>query len=76
MEATDKEQKNDIVLVIDTSGSMNDNGRIDAAKDAAKKFVDKLLDENHPNTRIALVSFETNVHLKKNFKNYTGKQGT
>ena len=74
MEATDKEQKNDIVLVIDTSGSMNDNGRIDAAKDAAKKFVDKLLDENHPNTRIALVSFETNVHLKKNFKNYTGKQ--
>lgn len=74
MEATDKEQKNDIVLVIDTSGSMNDNRRMIEAKKAAKNFVNKLLDEEHPNTRIALVSFETNAHLKKNFTNYTNKQ--
>ena len=74
MEATDKEQKNDIVLVIDTSGSMKDNKRMVEAKIAAKNFVNKLLDEEHPNTRIALVSFETNAHLKKNFTNYTNKQ--
>mgnify|MGYP000910749208 CR=1 FL=1 len=74
MEATDKEQKNDIVLVIDTSGSMNDGGRMAEAKKAAKNFVNKLLDAEHPNTRIALVSFETNAHLKKNFTNYTNKQ--
>ena len=74
MEATDKEQKNDIVLVIDTSGSMNDDRRMIEAKKAAKNFVNKLLDEEHPNTRIALVSFETNAHLKKNFTNYTNKQ--
>lgn len=74
MEATDKEQKNDIVLVIDTSGSMKDNKRMAEAKKAAKNFVNKLLDAEHPNTRIALVSFETNAHLKKNFTNYTNKQ--
>lgn len=74
MEATDKEQKNDIVMVVDTSGSMNDNGRMREAKKAAKQFVNKLLDENHPNTRIALVTFETNVHVKKNFTNYANKQ--
>ena len=74
MEATDKEQKNDIVLVIDTSGSMKDNKRMVEAKKAAKNFVNKLLDGEHPNTRIALVSFETDAHLKKNFTNYTNKQ--
>ena len=74
MEATDKEQKNDIVLVIDTSGSMNDDGRMAEAKKAAKNFVNKLLDEEHPNTRIALVSFETKAYIKKDFTNYTNKQ--
>lgn len=74
MEAMDKEQKNDIVLVIDTSGSMNDDERMAEAKKAAKNFVNKLLDEEHPNTRIALVSFETKAYIKKDFTNYTNKQ--
>ena len=66
MEATDREQKNDIVLVIDTSGSMKDNGRMEKAKEAAISFVNRLLDAEHPNTRIALVSFESKAYLKKN----------
>lgn len=74
METTDKEQKNDIVLVIDTSGSMNDNGRMGKTIEAAKNFVNTLLDANHPNTRIALVSFESSVYLKQNFTNYQNKQ--
>lgn len=74
MEATDKEQKNDIVLVIDTSESMNDNGRMPKTKEAATNFVNTLLDDNHPNTRIALVTFAGNVTLKQNFTNYQNKQ--
>lgn len=50
----------DCVLVIDASGSMLDDDwkptRLDAAKDSAKAFVDRLATEN-PNARIALVAF-------------------
>lgn len=74
MEATDVEQKNDIVLVIDTSGSMADNGRMTEAKKAAKNFVNTLLDEGHPQTRIALVSFESDAYLVKGFRDFNGKQ--
>ncbi len=52
----------DIVLVIDTSGSMGrDSGRIEAAKDAATLFVNSLLNGQNPGTRIALVSFASSV---------------
>ena len=46
----------DIVLVIDTSGSMGDSGRMAAAKDAAKGFVDQIIDLNDGH-RIAVVNF-------------------
>ncbi|MBV8560415.1 MAG: VWA domain-containing protein [Acidimicrobiia bacterium] len=44
-----------IVLVVDTSGSMNQNGKLDEAKAAAREFVNSKL----PNDQIALVSFNT-----------------
>ncbi|MDY2959785.1 MAG: Cna B-type domain-containing protein [Hornefia sp.] len=73
METTDKEQKNDIILVMDRSGSMQ-GSRMANAKKAAKQFVNQLLDANHPSTRIALVSFASNVTLNANYTNYTNKQ--
>lgn len=73
VEAKKTTKKSDIVLVIDTSGSMKDNRRMKEAKRAAKNFVNQLLDADHPNTRIALVPFETDIYLK-DFTNYTGKQ--
>lgn len=73
MEATDKEQTNDIVLVIDTSGSMNDYYRMYHAKSAARQFVNQLLTETQPNTRIALVSFAGSAVLQQDFKNYQNK---
>lgn len=72
VEAKKTTKKSDIVLVIDTSGSMS-GGRIVEAKKAAKNFVNQLLNAEHPNTRIALVQFETDIYLK-DFTNYTGKQ--
>lgn len=73
VEAEKTTKKSDIVLVIDTSGSMKDNNRMTEAKKAAKNFVNQLLNAEHPNTRIALVSFETTTTFKP-FTNYTGKQ--
>lgn len=60
IEAKDKPTTSDIVLVIDRSGSMGgSSGRMAAAKNAAKAFVDALLPSEH--TRIAVVSFEGDV---------------
>lgn len=46
----------DIVLVIDTSGSMEGN-RLNSAKEAARNFINTLLTNNNSTTRIAVVSF-------------------
>ena len=73
VEAKKTTKKSDIVLVIDTSGSMRDNRRMKEAKRAAKNFVNQLLDAKHPNTRIALVPFGTEISFNP-FTNYTGKQ--
>ncbi len=73
VEAKKTTKKSDIVLVIDTSGSMKDNRRMKEAKRAAKNFVNQLLDADHPNTRIALVPFGTEISFNP-FTNYTGKQ--
>jgi hypothetical protein len=54
----DLQTTTDIVLVIDTSGSMRGD-KLAATQVAANKFVDELLKDNDGgNTRIALVSFE------------------
>ena len=52
-----------IVLVIDTSGSMRANGRLEQAKEAAKAFVDRKL----ANDQIALVTFSNEPRVAVNF---------
>lgn len=52
----------DAVLVIDLSGSMNDNNKLNDAKAAAKKFVDKFFGTSAPasykkSVRIAVVGY-------------------
>jgi tight adherence protein B len=52
-----------VVLVIDTSGSMNQNGKLDQAKAAARQFVNG----KQPNDQIALVSFNSQPRVLVNF---------
>jgi tight adherence protein B len=52
-----------VVLVIDTSGSMNQNGKLDAAKAAARQFVSS----KQPSDQIALVAFNNQPHVLVNF---------
>ncbi|TMK89676.1 MAG: VWA domain-containing protein, partial [Actinobacteria bacterium] len=52
-----------IVLVVDTSGSMNQNGKLEQAKAAARQFVSS----KQPNDQIALVSFNTQPRVLVNF---------
>ncbi len=47
----------DITLVIDTSGSMNDEDKIGQAKTAATKFISEM----DPNNRVALVTFSDSI---------------
>lgn len=60
IEGMDPTTTADVVLVIDTSGSMGNYGRMQAAKDAANAFIDRLLTDN-PNPansiRIGIVTF-------------------
>lgn len=51
------QRTSDIVLVLDRSGSMDSNNRMRSAKNAAKNFVNTLLDKADNGTRIALVSY-------------------
>lgn len=50
----------DIVLLIDTSGSMKDNDRMVKAKTAAEKFVNMVLRKDY-NNRIALITYSSEV---------------
>lgn len=50
-------KKMDVVLVVDRSGSMNLDNRMENAKKAAKNFVDKLIDGGNGKVRIGLVSY-------------------
>jgi len=52
-----------IVLVIDTSGSMQSGGRLEQAKTAARQFVERKL----PNDQIALVTFANEPRIAVNF---------
>ncbi|NLY08593.1 MAG: Cna B-type domain-containing protein [Tissierellia bacterium] len=73
MEALNNQESNDIVLVIDTSGSMQGD-RIANARSAAAQFVNQLLTADHPDTRIALVTFEGSATKHTGFLNYNDKQ--
>ncbi|EOL49311.1 vWA domain-containing protein [Enterococcus caccae] len=50
----------DVVLIIDTSGSMKDNDRMLKAKVAAEKFVNMILRKDYDN-RIALITYNSEV---------------
>lgn len=49
----------DVVLVIDRSGSMDDDGRMTNAKAAAKNFIDAMIKPPSTSLRIAVVSFSS-----------------
>lgn len=67
-------QSSDIVLLIDRSGSMGQSsGRMEAAKAAASQFVESLLTEENPETRIAVMSFASDVTTDTGFTDHTGK---
>lgn len=72
IEALDAQKSNDIVLVLDTSGSMA-GSRLTNTKAAAVQFVNQLLTESHPETRIALVTFASIAYKRINFVDYLGK---
>ncbi|WP_429083869.1 vWA domain-containing protein, partial [Brassicibacter mesophilus] len=57
----------DIVLVIDRSGSMENNQRLDDAKAVARSFVNNILVEGDTANRIAIVSFASDVEVESNF---------
>ncbi len=67
--AHDSVKKSKVVLVIDTSGSMNDNNRMIKTKEAAKVFVNTLYpSESEKKADIAIVGFEGNVSDKAGFQ--------
>lgn len=68
----------DAVMVLDVSGSMGDSAdttnplsgtKIAVLRESAEKFVDEL----DQNDRVALIAFETNVHLKLGFTSLAQK---
>lgn len=67
IEGKNKPTTSDIVLVIDTSGSMKDSNRMEAAKAAANQFIDSLLPSD--NTRIGIVAFASEVSVESNLTN-------
>lgn len=52
-----------VVMAIDVSGSMNDQGKIDGARKAATAFVDTL----GPKDSVALISFSDQVHILQGY---------
>jgi Ca-activated chloride channel family protein len=54
---TQKKKAADVVLVLDTSGSMNDDGKIQSAREGAKQLVSLLGDQD----RLSLVPFNSTI---------------
>lgn len=72
VQAKDSQQTSDVVLVIDTSGSMRDYNRLTNAKAAARNFVNTILDPSNPSsqlTRIAIVSFADGAVVRQPLTN-------
>lgn len=64
-EAIFGDTKVEIALVLDNTGSMNQNGKLATLKEAAHNFLNKMQANggNPEATRIAIVPFDTNVNL-------------
>lgn len=73
IEALDSQVSNDIVLVLDTSGSMA-GSRMTNTKKASIQFVNQLLTAEHPTTRISLVTFAGGATRRTGFLDYGSKQ--
>lgn len=63
----------DIVLVMDKSGSMNDDNRDVNAQKAAKALANKLLTDKNSQVQMAVVTFNTNASLKQTFTTSVSK---
>lgn len=63
-------KKSDIVLVLDSSGSMGEKNKMKEAKKSAIEFIDYLLKENQ-STRIAVVTFGNESKMVIGFCDYT-----
>lgn len=78
VEAKDIQEDSDIVLVIDRSGSMNNNGRMDKARRAGNKFIDTIFDttknKSYSRTRVAVISYSSDVRLDSALVGYAGRQ--
>ena len=62
----------DIVLVIDVSGSMDSNNRLDAAKAAANRFINDLITNGNGKTQIAIVPYEGVIRTGTNYSTFLG----
>lgn len=61
-------ESTDVVLVIDRSGSMGNDGKMTNAKNAANSFIDTMIGSDQ-NLRIAIVSFGANVSINSGNSN-------
>lgn len=63
----------DVVLAIDTSGSMNDNGKLDNVKRAAKALIDELLTDDNAKLdaskqiQVSVISFDSRAGTPTSF---------
>ena len=73
VETVTNNERLDVVLVVDRSGSMKDENRMENAKTAAKQFVDKLIDGGNGKVRVGLVSYGGKIKDKygNEVPNYT-----
>ncbi|MCX7884427.1 MAG: VWA domain-containing protein [Caloramator sp.] len=69
-----------IILVMDTSGSMNENQKMDKSKEAAKRLMDTIYNNKISNDKVGLVDFDTYVNDgsidKKVYNSYNSVWGT
>ena len=76
MEYRNETANTDIILVLDTSRSMEDNNKLTKAKNAAKSFVNQVFDTEgvkDENVRIGVVTFWKNSAIISNFTNKAGR---
>lgn len=76
VETVTNNEKLDVVLVVDRSGSMKEENRMENAKIAAKQFVDKLIDGGNGKVRVGLVSYGGKINDKygNEVPNFTSSQ--
>lgn len=76
IESPKSEKTSDTVLVIDRSGSMAEDGRLNAAKEAATSLAQQLLPNGNTTNRVAVVSFASSASTGTNFTdNYNTVSG-